>query len=205
MPTEMDQQGTSLLRPHSRASSTDNTLDDAPEQSNPLREHETQDHGHESDEPNEGPSPETQPIFSTKLHRSSYIFILTAIYSSLALFSWIVICILDHRPITAAQYGYYGPGFQGSPSDYAANEKWYKTARVIQSIVVVSTIPLTSAVCSNAAVIFLQHNGIAVNLTLRQLLVLADRGWTNPITYFKSLKSSHFMTKMVYLLQATHV
>lgn len=56
----------------------------------------------------------------------------------------------------------------------------YEAARVIQSFVAIITIPLTSAVCANAAVIFAQKHTPSNGLTLRQLLVLADESWANP-------------------------
>ncbi|KAL2008765.1 hypothetical protein VTN00DRAFT_6959 [Thermoascus crustaceus] len=72
---------------------------------------------------------------------------------------------------------------------YVKNETWYRTARVIQSIVVVLTIPLTSAVCSSAAVIYVQRcrHASPSNFTIRQLMNLADKGWTDPTTYTRLL------------------
>ena len=67
---------------------------------------------------------------------------------------------------------------------YVRNEKWLQAAQVVQSIVAVFTIPLASTVCSKAAVIFVQQQGQR-ELSLRQTIALADRGWTDPVIYVR--------------------
>ncbi|CZR51016.1 uncharacterized protein PAC_00891 [Phialocephala subalpina] len=59
---------------------------------------------------------------------------------------------------------------------------------VIQSIVGVLTIPLTSTVYSSAAVVFVQHNAKS-NLSLRQLMTFSDKTWADPATYPKAVMS----------------
>lgn len=71
-------------------------------------------------------------------------------------------------------------------SVYTKNEDWLQAAQVIRSIAAVLTIPLTSAVCARAAVAFVQQYTRS-DLTLRKTLVLADRGWTDPLLYYKML------------------
>lgn len=131
---------------------------------------------------------EHQP--STKLFRSWMVLVLVISYAALAIFAWTVTCILSFRPIVGEkQYGFvydpeaydtlYVPGVQQS---FVRNESWYRAARVIQSIVGVLTIPLTSAVFSSAAVIYVQQHRRTPGLTMRQLMALADRGWIGPST-----------------------
>jgi hypothetical protein len=93
---------------------------------------------------------------STTLHRSSYVLLMALLYVGLAIFSWVVTCILAFRPITAKHYGAWiwnadnnGYGWSSPKrihSLYVKNENWYRTARVMQAIVGVLTLPLTSAV-----------------------------------------------------------
>ncbi|KAL2012168.1 hypothetical protein VTN00DRAFT_4886 [Thermoascus crustaceus] len=125
---------------------------------------------------------------ATALRPSFYILSLAILYSMLNLSAWIIICILSYRPLTTKSYAFQGKDEDPDPSVYAVNENWYRAARVIQSIASVLTIPLTSAVCANAAVIFIQRNGAAINLTIRQLLALSDKGWTDPALYFRALR-----------------
>ncbi|KAJ5993684.1 hypothetical protein N7451_009408 [Penicillium sp. IBT 35674x] len=124
------------------------------------------------------------------LKNSWYILYLVLGYVGLALFSWVVICILSVRPITAKHYGVWiwndqnnGYGWTGPSyfhSLFVRNERWYRAAQIIQSIVTVFTIPLTSAVCSSAAVIYIQRRK---GLSLLQMMTLADKGWNDLRTY----------------------
>jgi hypothetical protein len=121
------------------------------------------------------------------LHRSSYILYIVAIYASFALTAWILICILTFRPLTTARYGYNALESRPDklPANYDKSEAVHRAARVVQSIVTVLTIPLTSAVCSTAAVIFAQSKAKGRRLTMRQTMALADEGWTDPTTIAK--------------------
>jgi hypothetical protein len=121
------------------------------------------------------------------LHRSSYILYIVVIYASLALTAWILICILTFRPLTTARYGYNALESRPDrlPAKYDKSEAVHRAARVVQSIVTVLTIPLTSAVCSAAAVIFAQSQSKGRRLTMRQAMALADEGWTDPTTIAK--------------------
>jgi hypothetical protein len=138
-----------------------------------------------------------QPPPSTRLHHSSYVFLLVTLYAGFALFAWVVTCILTRRPITAQHYGEWiwdtGSNdmvyVKNDHALFVKNEQWYRTARVVQSIVSVLTIPLTSAVCSSAAVIFVQHNRKSFRLNIRQVMVLADKGWSDPAAYVKIVTS----------------
>ena len=137
---------------------------------------------------------------STTLHRSVYVLILVLLYMSMAVFAWVVTCILTFRPITARHYGAWivnddnnGYGWVSTkhiPSLFIMNETWYRAARVLQSVVSVLTIPLTSAVCSSAAVIFVQQNHKSFGLSIRQVMTLADKGWIDPATYARTFLKS---------------
>lgn len=136
------------------------------------------------------------------LHRSSYILLGVSIYANLALTAWILTCILTFRPLTTAHYGYnalepgsvslqarypYALPTKSDPlhAKYVKSEAIYRAARTVQSVITVLTIPLTSAVCSAAAVVFAQSNTKGRRLTMRQMMALADKGWTDPITIAK--------------------
>ncbi|KAF8812036.1 hypothetical protein BYT27DRAFT_7088253 [Phlegmacium glaucopus] len=127
----------------------------------------------------------------TTLHRSAYIPKLVLGYTALAIFAWVLTCILSHRPITTDHYDISVHGYVNGTANihslFVENQRWFRVARVIQSIVTVLTIPLTSAVCSKAAVVFVQRQS---GLSLRQAMALADKGWTDPKLYAKLLFSS---------------
>ncbi|KAJ5356579.1 hypothetical protein N7517_011188 [Penicillium concentricum] len=131
---------------------------------------------------------------SARLHRSGYILSIVFLYIGLAIFAWVVTCYLSFRPITTKHYdlraldnsNWAEPDRNYENPLFGRNERWYRAARIIQSVVSVLTIPLTSAVCSSAAVIFIQqraHKGI----TVRQVMTLADKGWADLATYARIL------------------
>ena len=146
---------------------------------------------------------------------SGYILLLAALYATLMLFAWVVLCILTHRPIATKMkhYGRYsdeppifgttaltsatgvsfdGPGTYGWVPErvfyaiFTRSDRYLRAAQFIRSAVSVTTIPLISAVCSKAAVLFAQRRH-PTTLSLRQTMTLADRGWTDPSIYFQLL------------------
>ncbi|KAK2782043.1 hypothetical protein FQN53_000219 [Emmonsiellopsis sp. PD_33] len=127
--------------------------------------------------PNEAPP-------SSTLHRSFYALSVVVLYSALALASWIIIVFLVFRPTPGKTYGPWKgdeyPSIVEVPPNYATSERWFRAARVLQSIVNVMAIPVASAACASAAVIFAQVGKESHDMSLRQLMALADRSWTNP-------------------------
>ncbi|PYH95609.1 hypothetical protein BO71DRAFT_290388, partial [Aspergillus ellipticus CBS 707.79] len=131
---------------------------------------------------------------TNRLRRSTYVVFLVLFYAALVLFSWVVICRLSYRPITTSDYGVGldkdDPSLYSdlnAPEAFRRNERWHRAARVVQSLAAVLTVPVTSAVCSSAVVVYLQHGpgGRAPRLSLRQMAVLADKGWTDVATLFR--------------------
>lgn len=133
---------------------------------------------------------------SVPLKRSIYIVPLVLLYGGAALYAWVIICILKDRPIGGTGYGATAyDEVQNNPTDamrrsypnahsylaalFTKSESYLRAARVVQSLVSVVTIPLTSAVCSQAAVVYLQRRSEVRRLTLRQSMALADKGWTD--------------------------
>ncbi|ETS73712.1 hypothetical protein PFICI_14658 [Pestalotiopsis fici W106-1] len=145
-----------------------------------------QDHSSRSDSARVSDATKIQ--YSTTIHRSNKIFLLVLIYATLAVFAWVVTCVLAYRPIHGNSYSMNaGDSHYSETTDsenhfhafYLDNEEWYRAARVIQSIVAVLTIPLTSAVCGRAAVAFIQQPSHSGDMTMRQTMVLADKGWAD--------------------------
>lgn len=152
----------------------------------------------------QSPSPYTSlkpkskaPPDSAPLYRSAYIVNITLLYITLAVFAWVITCVLTYKPIDAHHYGVdilnsenngYGISSVAQfQSLYKASERYYRAARVIQSIVAVLTIPLTSTVCASAAVTFLQYGKHSRGLTMRQTMALADKSWADAVIIMKLL------------------
>lgn len=177
-----------------------------------------------SDSPRVSDATTTQ--HSTTIRRSNSIFLLVLIYATLAVFAWTVFCVLAYTPIRGNSYSintrdsHYSETTQSVNyfNDlYLDNEAWYRAARIIQSIVTVLTIPLTSTVCGRAAVTFVQQQGHKENMTMRQTMALADKGWTDVRLLSKLLRGqwkhygSSFLAAAIFLnslgnvITATHV
>lgn len=162
------------------------------------------------------PKPQKQKsIPATQIHGSGYVIWLVLFYSGLVLSSWTIICTITYHPIKGKHYNAWAPDFDddswGSSKNatelqamYRRNERWYKAAQVIQSVVAVLTIPLTSAVCSSAAVVYLQCRTKAQPPTfkLRHMIVLADKGWTNIETYYRLITGQWSRYSSTFLLWA---
>ncbi|KAJ5190287.1 uncharacterized protein N7498_009272 [Penicillium cinerascens] len=131
------------------------------------------------------------PKPSVPLRRTVYPVLLVLLYSGAALYAWVIICILTHRPIGGISYGpdQLNRTLTHSPTDiiepqylnkiFDKSERYLRAARVVQSLVSVVTIPLTSAVCSQAAVVYIQRKRWRNGPTLRQSMALADKGWSD--------------------------
>lgn len=122
--------------------------------------------------------------YTSRLERSRHALTVFTCYAVLAVFTWTCTCIMVYRPLTTKRYGYgdkdeYGAVHAASPDKYVNNERLYQAIRFLQAIVAVLTIPVTSAICAQGAVIFMQRKKKNAGLSLRQMMVLADKGWTD--------------------------
>jgi hypothetical protein len=138
---------------------------------------------------------EADLIPSDTLRRAPHGVFLTLAYAAIALFAWVVLCILVHRPIGAQSYSV---NFQseaslqiyldGTTSKFIQSERYLRAARVCQSVVSVLTILLTSMICSCTGVAFLQRRKKNWwKPTLRQSMALADKSWNDPVFITKLL------------------
>ena len=85
------------------------------------------------------------------------------VYIGIALSGWIITC-------------------KASESAYGQdNRSWITAAKVLRSISGVLAIPVTTAICTRAAVIYTQRRPRGRRgPTLRQVMVLADKAWADP-------------------------
>jgi hypothetical protein len=125
------------------------------------------------------------------LERSVYIVFLVLLYGAAALYAWATICILTHRPIGQNTYTpeweiydflidqrkYTVP--ENLDLFFGRSERYLRAARVVQAVVSILTIPLTTAVCSQAAVVYVQKKRGINRPTLRQSMALGDKGWAD--------------------------
>lgn len=106
-------------------------------------------------------------------------------------------CIQTERPITTGHYGLFWMDLKdvgwSVHSLYEKNENWYMAARVLQAAASVSTIRLTSTVCSSVAVVYAQRSrrwSPSTDLTVRQMMTLANNGWVDLTVYAQLMTKS---------------
>lgn len=156
-------------------------------------------------------SAEKNRVPSDTLRRAPHIVILALLYTVVAIFAWAVLCILTHRPIGARSYQ-PNLGSETELEDYldsakgnfGTTERLLRASRVCQSLASVLTIPLTSMVCSCAAVAFLQRRAKQSwhVPTLRQSTALADKGWNDPVLITKLIAGGWKRYGSVFLVFA---
>lgn len=104
-----------------------------------------------------------------------YVAILIlCIYLSVALAGWVLICLLSRRPISFQSY--YSQSGEFTLEQYGINDRWRRASALLQNITATLTLPVTTAIISQAAVVYVYRNP---NLSLRQTLALADKGWSD--------------------------
>jgi hypothetical protein len=108
------------------------------------------------------------------LRRYLRAFCLLVFYIPLILMPWIVTLVLAYRPLSQHTYA-YAPGF--SKKEYHSMQAWAKAIPILNSIASILTVPITSALIAQAAVVFAQRRYPTQQLSVRHLLSLADRTW----------------------------
>lgn len=167
-----------------------------------LMGNEDRQSGQENTKPN--------PASLKTLKRTPFPLILALLYATITLFSWAVHCTLTHRPIGARNYNvdfHTSAGLNDylkGERSFDKNERILRAARFCQGLASVLTIPLTSMVCSCAAVAFLQqrHKQDWRNTTLRQSMALADKGWNDPVLITKLMTGGWRRYGSIFLISA---
>ena len=104
---------------------------------------------------------------------------LISLYAVIAVLSWSITCVLCYQPVGIPTY--FDQVGNYSRSQYDTSDGWRKVATIGNSVIAAVSIPITSAICAKAAAVYCQRisTAKAPPLTLRQMLVLADQGWSD--------------------------
>ena len=123
-----------------------------------------------------------------KKHKLALWLIL--LYAFVAILSWIITYILCYRPIGVPTY--FDQSGNYTRSHYETTDNWRKAASVGLTILGVISIPVTSAICAKAATVYCQRRSDdkAPSLSLRQMLALADKGWSDSATLLDVVRPS---------------
>ena len=95
---------------------------------------------------------------------------------------------------------YGGQGSKSIKNEILNSEKWIPAVRALRAIAAVLTLPVASAVCASAAVVFVQRNASKSRLNIRQVMLLADRAWADPSIYGRAfLRWKHYGSAFLLL------
>ena len=132
----------------------------------------------------------THDLLAGEVKKHSLALWLILSYAFIAILSWTITCVLCYQPIGIPTY--FDQSGNYSRSHYETTDNWRKAASVGQSIIGVISIPVTSAICAKAAAVYCQtrSNAQAPSLTLRQMLALADKGWSDSATLLDLIRPS---------------
>lgn len=120
--------------------------------------------------------------------RKRYMYMMFFAYAAISITAWIILCHIGRGPVRTSDDNL---GWQHRRLKWAyepeMGRRSYRAATVLSTIAAVMTIPTAATVCAYAAVPFSQYQMKGKNLSLRQVLTLADRGWMSPHMVIKAL------------------
>lgn len=116
----------------------------------------------------------SQPLFP---------LLLAIFYIALLIIPWVLECKIASKPSFIVQLYRYG-------SRYYVQNGWVIAINVLNSLAVVLSLPILSALLARAAVVFSQRRKPGQTLTVRQLFALADRGWYDLVKVTSPVASS---------------
>lgn len=106
--------------------------------------------------------------------RHYWVIVLFLFYAALSIVSWTLTCIISSRPLNFPSY--YDQAGNFTPEQYQINDRWREATVVLRTLSATIALPITTAIASQAAVVYTQRKK---GLSLRQMLAIADRGWTD--------------------------
>ena len=119
--------------------------------------------------------------------KTKYLFYLF-FYIPLLVIPWALLCVLTYRPLQLPSYvnqkGIY------HPADFEGNENWQVAIRFANTVTAIITLPLVSAILSQASVIYTQRRKISQKMSLLQTFALADKGWSDVTVWTSRKKQS---------------
>ena len=123
------------------------------------------------------------PVLRPLRYRSKSFYLLV-LYIGLLIIPWILTCIMMVRPVNASSYVHqgFGLGYSVMLNILAV----WDVIIILRNIQTVLAIPIVSGFIAQAAVVFTQRHSAKKKLTLRQVVALADRPWSNVILWFRS-------------------
>jgi hypothetical protein len=106
-------------------------------------------------------------------HRALWLL---AFYIPLLVIPWALTCVLVYHPLGARSY-YDQAGLEDS--NLTLHRRMDSALSVINSFTGIVTVPIISALLTQAAVVYSQRRRKDQFISVRQIFALADQGWSN--------------------------
>ncbi|KAG8526396.1 uncharacterized protein KY384_000390 [Bacidia gigantensis] len=118
-----------------------------------------------------------------KLERHTLSLWLASAFAIVSIFTWAITCTLSYKPVRFETY--HDSIGRFSKGQFEENDRWRRVSRVGLQVLGTLSIPLTSAVCARAVVVYCQRSSTKrqPTISMRQTLVLADKGWLDLDTW----------------------
>ena len=84
-------------------------------------------------------------------------------------------------------------------TDIYVMQRWNTATDILHNIASVLAVPIVSALLAYGAVIYTQRRKASQDLNIRQMFALADRGWTDTLTLWFSLRKPDRKQSSPYL------
>ena len=144
------------------------------------------DAGYGADQPKPRPKPPAATATGPLLRYRRTPFWLTVLYLITLVVPWVLICVLNKRPLSAPSY--YSQKGGVSERGYHVFNSVLVFISVLRSINGVLVVPVTSIILAHAVVVYSQRQHHEQKLNIRQLFTLADRGYANVKTMWSCRK-----------------
>lgn len=118
--------------------------------------------------------PPPDPPTLVRYHWSTIIIL--ALYLPLLIIPWVIICILDVKPLTWQGTSYNISGWY-TPDDIAWVPRWVRASNILACVSSALAFPVVTTVLSHVSVAIVQNVRAGQRLNARDLLALADGCW----------------------------
>ncbi|PLB37508.1 uncharacterized protein BDW47DRAFT_117926 [Aspergillus candidus] len=137
------------------------------------------------------PDTESRPGVPLALRYRKLTVYLLIFYVPLLVIPWVLTCVMSGSPAPNGNSGQrYFPQYGLAAHGVYSMLSWVAAIRTLNSIASVATIPVTSTLLAQAAVVYTQKRKALQRLTLRQLFALADRRWSDVTAVLEAARTA---------------
>ena len=123
--------------------------------------------------------------------------LLLLLYVAILAVPWVLTCILNFKPFLLPSYS---DKSTFKLSDFGNGQGALQAIRALNAVAALMTVPVLSFILAYGAVVYAQRRNQSQKLSLQQTFTLADRGWSNILTFIGTLHpNNHKGSSYLYL------